>query len=138
MPLVGLPQLSTEHHVPPACGVTSRGEGNVPASLQLDLFHEDGPRCGQAVTVRGQMFAGEAVVWGGEQSRGAGDPCCPSQIPVVLPSSPKDSSLGETFVFWVFPFAFECVMVRLGKIPRKSRSPSLSSSEPAGDAGERK
>lgn len=65
-----------------------RGGVNVPPSLRLGLFHEDGPRCSQTVPVRGQMCAG---------------PAPRVEIAVVLPSSPKDSSLGETLISWVFP-----------------------------------
>lgn len=81
---------------------------------------------------------GEAVVQGGEQSWGGGG----QEIPSIVPSSPKDSSLGETFDSWGFPL---CLQVCHGKSwenpseePEPCHSPSLSSSELAGDAAGKK
>lgn len=90
-----------------------RGGVNVPSSLRLDLFHGDGPRRGQTVAVRGQMCPGP----------GPGV----EEIPVVLPSSPKGSSLGETFVFWVFVQAVRSVSrENPSEELQPNRGPSLS------------
>lgn len=64
------------------------------------------------------------------------------EIPSIVPSSPKDSSLGETFDSWGFPL---CLQMCHGKSwenpseePEPCYSPSLSSSELVEDAGGKK
>lgn len=130
VPLAGFPQLSSEHHEPPARGDIPGGRerpGLPPAgfvSWRWILIWSGCPR-------EGQICAGPWHTPGEAAESGAGGPQLSKPFPALQGLEP-----GCDIRFPGFPLAAKCVAERPGKTPWNGQSAAEAlSSELAGNAG---